>query len=86
MSEEYVFICKKCGDELGIKYDAPEQKGIGSLEQLDARQVLALIANAYVEKQYERVKQQRNEHMEWCRRWLDANPVSTWKEKKEQYE
>lgn len=56
------------------------------IEHMSERQLITLIANAYVEKQYERVKQQRNEHMEWCRKWLDANPVSEWKEKKEQYE
>ena len=30
--EEFVFVCKKCGDEIGIKYEPPKQEPVAWMD------------------------------------------------------
>ena len=32
--EDYVFVCKKCGDEIGIKYEPPPQEPVAWVKEL----------------------------------------------------
>lgn len=45
-------------------------------KQLTAEQLIAYIANDYVELSYEKVLWQRNDFMKICREWLEHNTES----------
>lgn len=42
-------------------------------KQLTAEQLIAYIANDYVELSQDKVLWQRNDHMKICREWLEQN-------------
>lgn len=41
---------------------------------LTARQLIASIANEYVELSHDKVRWQRDDHIRICKEWLKANP------------
>lgn len=45
------------------------------IEQLTARQVIEMIANEWIELSHDKIKIQRDDHIRWCKKWLDLNPV-----------
>jgi len=45
------------------------------IEGLTARQVIEMIANEYIELSHDKIKLQRDDHIRWCKSWLDLNPV-----------
>jgi hypothetical protein len=45
------------------------------IEGLTARQVIEMIANDYYELSHDKIKLQRDDHLRWCKQWLDLNPV-----------
>jgi hypothetical protein len=62
------------------------------IEQLTARQVIEMIANEWVELSHDKVRIQRDDHIRWCKKWLELNPViespldevrRKWQERKE---
>jgi hypothetical protein len=44
------------------------------IEQLTARQVIEMIANEWVELSHDKVRIQRDDHIRWCKKWLELNP------------
>jgi hypothetical protein len=65
------------------------------IEQLTARQVIEMIANEYIELSHDKIKIQRDDHIRWCNKWLELNPVrmspldeirTSWDKRKEQGE
>jgi hypothetical protein len=44
------------------------------IEQLTARQVIEMIANEYIELSHDKVRTQRDDHIRWCKEWLQHNP------------
>lgn len=46
-------------------------------KSLTAEQIIAYIANDYVELSHDKVLWQRNDYIKICREWLDAQPVQT---------
>jgi hypothetical protein len=54
------------------------------IEQLTARQVIEMIANEWVELSHDKVRIQRDDHIRWCKKWLETHPEgSSWQERKE---
>jgi hypothetical protein len=45
------------------------------IEGLTARQVIEMIANEYYELSHDKIKLQRDDHLRWCKKWLELNPV-----------
>jgi hypothetical protein len=45
------------------------------IEGLTARQVIEMIANDYYELSHDKIKLQRDDHLRWCKKWLELNPV-----------
>lgn len=43
--------------------------------ELTARQIIASIANEYIELSHDKVRWQRDDIIQRCKNWLDANPV-----------
>ena len=64
------------------------------IEGLTARQVIEMIANEYYELSHDKIKLQRDDHVRWCKQWLELNPVvetpmqqiNRWWQRKEQGE
>ena len=46
------------------------------LKQLTERQVIEMIANEYIELSHDKVLLQRNDHIRWCKKWLELNPIT----------
>ena len=44
------------------------------IEQLTERQVIEMIANEYIELSHDKIKLQRDDHIRWCKKWLELNP------------
>jgi hypothetical protein len=62
------------------------------IEQLTERQVIEMIANEYIELSHDKIRIQRDDHIRWCKKWLELNPVREspldevrrkWQERKE---
>jgi hypothetical protein len=62
------------------------------IEQLTERQVIEMIANEYIELSHDKIRLQRDDHIRWCQKWLELNPViespldevrRKWQERKE---
>jgi hypothetical protein len=58
------------------------------IEGLTARQVIEMIANEYYELSHDKIKLQRDDHVRWCKQWLELNTnnesvteVEHWKRK-----
>jgi hypothetical protein len=47
------------------------------VKMLTARQVIEMIANEWVELSHEKVLLQRNDHIKWCKQWLEVNQEHT---------
>jgi hypothetical protein len=45
------------------------------IEGLTARQVIEMIANEYYELSHDKIKLQRDDHVRWCKQWLELNQV-----------
>jgi hypothetical protein len=45
------------------------------IEQLTARQIIEMIANEYIELSHDKVRIQRDDHIRWCKEWLQHNPI-----------
>jgi hypothetical protein len=45
------------------------------IEGLTARQIIEMIANEYYELSHDKIKLQRDDHVRWCKKWLELNPV-----------
>jgi hypothetical protein len=45
------------------------------IEGLTARQIIEMIANEYYELSHDKIKLQRDDHVRWCKQWLELNPV-----------
>jgi len=53
-----------------------ENKMNDYIEQLNERQIIEMIANEYIELSHDKIKIQRDDHIRWCKRWLELNPVT----------
>jgi hypothetical protein len=64
------------------------------IEGLTERQIIEMIANEYIELSHDKIKLQRDDHIRWCKKWLELNPVrltpieeiNIWWQRKEQGE
>ena len=45
------------------------------IEGLTSRQIIEMIANEYIELSHDKIKLQRDDHIHWCKKWLELNPV-----------
>jgi hypothetical protein len=45
------------------------------IKGLTARQIIEMIANEYYELSHDKIKLQRDDHVRWCKQWLELNPV-----------
>jgi hypothetical protein len=45
------------------------------IEGLTSRQIIEMIANEYIELSHDKIKLQRDDHIRWCQKWLELNPV-----------
>jgi hypothetical protein len=45
------------------------------IEGLTSRQIIEMIANEYIELSHDKIKLQRDDHIRWCKKWLELNPV-----------
>jgi hypothetical protein len=43
------------------------------IEGLTARQIIEMIANEYYELSHDKIKLQRDDHVRWCKQWLELN-------------
>lgn len=43
------------------------------VEGLTARQVIEMIANEYIELSHDKIRLQRDDHIRWCKKWLELN-------------
>jgi len=50
------------------------------IKELTARQIIEMIANEYIELSHDKIKLQRDDHVRWCKKWLEAN---SWVERME---
>ena len=45
---------------------------------ITARHLIEMIANEYIELSHDKVRLQRDDHIKWCKQWLEQNePVRT---------
>lgn len=44
------------------------------MSKLSARELIASIANSYIELSYDKAMGQRDEYIKWCKAWLANNP------------
>jgi hypothetical protein len=48
------------------------------IKGITARHLIEMIANEYIELSHDKVRLQRDDHIKWCRQWLEQNePVRT---------